>query len=109
MLLAQMLAGSLALTAGYQVQDAVSRSQNAFTACLRQFVDSSVQGRKAVDAFNTELPQQCATQEAAYRQAMIRRDTSSRMRAAEAEEMATEEITYARDQAKETFADAQPR
>ena len=108
MLFAHMLSGALAL-ATFQIHDAVSTAQNTFTACLRQFVDSSVQGRKSLDAFNSELPQQCTAQEQAYRQAMIRRDTASRISQADAEQAATEEVNYARENAKESFTNAQPQ
>jgi hypothetical protein len=109
MLFSQLLGAMLMMTGMVQVHDAVSTSQDAFTACLRRFVTSSGEAHKSVEEFNTQLAQQCAQQEQAYRAAMIRRDTASHIRAAEAEQSANEEVEYARQNARETYANAQPR
>ena len=108
MMFSQMLASVLALTASTQIRDGVSTAQDAFTSCLNQFADRSVQSRKAEAAFTTELATQCMDQERAYRAAMIRRDVASRISQAEAESSANEEVIYARQQAHDSFTDARP-
>lgn len=88
-------------------RDPTEAPREAFAACLRQFVDTSVQARKAADAFATEVAQQCMAQERAYREAMVRRDSAgSAANRAAAERDANDEIEYTRTQSSESFADA---
>ena len=88
--------------------DPVRAPREAFANCLRQFVNSSLEGRKTVEAFTAEFAQQCSAQEQAYRDAMVRRDVAppTRMSQADATEAANEEIEYTRTQSRESFADA---
>ena len=71
-------------------------AREAFTACLRTFVESSIQSGKTAETFQAEYPQQCATQERAFRDAVIRRDTANRSTRASAEESANLEVEDAR-------------
>lgn len=87
-------------------RDPSERPREAFAACLRTFVESSLRDRKSVDAFNTEVAQQCMDQERAYRDAMIRRDVAARVAQATAERDAADEISYTRTQSSEYYADA---
>ena len=103
---AALLAAGQVRNAAVQVRDNVTTTQEAFTTCLHRFVQTSVEGRKTAEAFNTELPQQCTAQEQAYRAAMIRRDTSARISRTDAEQSANEEVAYARQNTTETFTDA---
>ena len=98
------------LSAGaFQATDTTRTAREAFTACLRQYVESSIQARKAQAAFDTEYPTQCAAQQTAYRDAMIRRDTSARMAQAAAQEAADLAIEDARVNFSERFAMSQPQ
>jgi hypothetical protein len=54
-------------------------------------------------AFQSEYPQQCATQERAFRDAVIRRDTANRSTRASAEESANLEVEDARVNFSERF------
>lgn len=100
MLISSMLIG-MALQA-----DPARAPREAFARCLNQFVQTSVNDRKSVDAFRSELPQQCTAQSQAYREAMIRRDVAARVSQAEAEQAATEEIAYTLENARESFIEA---
>lgn len=83
--------------------DPTRRPREAFTACLHNFVNSSVQARKSAEAFGTEFPQQCQAEERAYREAMIARDVAARISRADAEQAANEEIEWARQNGRESF------
>lgn len=96
----------LSLTAAQQVRDAVTTAREGYTACLRRFTDDSITDRKTVDDFTAALPQQCADQERAYREAMIRRDVASQLGRADAEQAANEEIEYARENVRESYAES---
>ncbi len=95
--------------AAFQASDTTRTSREAFTGCLRQFVEASIQSRKAQAAFDTEYPTQCAAQQTAYRDAMIRRDTAARMAQAAAREAADLAIEDARVNFSERFAMGQPQ
>jgi hypothetical protein len=94
----------LALTGSVQIRDGVTRAQEGYTSCLSRFAETSRTARKSADDFNSALAQQCAEQERAFREAMIRRDTASRMSRADAEQAANEEIEYARENVREMYA-----
>ncbi|HVQ09368.1 MAG TPA: hypothetical protein VMS43_13125 [Allosphingosinicella sp.] len=91
-----------------QPADTTRASREAFTGCLRAYVDRSVQARMAPTEFTTAYPTQCSAQEQAYRDAVIRRETASRMSAADARESATMEIDDARTNFRDRFDMAQP-
>jgi len=99
-----MISSVLALVAAAsaaQASDTTRTSREAFTACLRGFVDHSVEERTTLEAFRAAFPQQCATQETAFRDAIIRRDTAMRATRASAQESAQLEV----DDARANFAD----
>lgn len=106
MMISSVLSALLALTAAQQVRDGVTAAQGAYTSCLSRFSQASLSDRKSTADFTTALPQQCTEQERAYREAMIRRDTASRIRRAEAEEAANEEIQYARQNVLEMYTES---
>jgi hypothetical protein len=99
---------ALAMTAWLQPADTTRTAREAFTGCLRTYVDRSLQSRMAPAAFTTAYPTQCSAQEQAYRDAVIRRETASRISAADARESATMEIDDARTNFRERFEMAQP-
>jgi hypothetical protein len=99
---------ALAMAASMQPADTTRASREAFTTCLRTYVDRSVSARMPVAEFTTAYPTQCSPQEQAYREAVIRRETASRMSAADARESATMEIDDARTNFRERYEMAQP-
>jgi hypothetical protein len=99
---------ALAMAASMQPADTTRAAREAFTGCLRTYVDRSLQARMPATDFTTAYPQQCSAQEQAYREAVIRRETASRASQADARESATMEIDDARLNFRERFEMAQP-
>ena len=91
-----------------QASDTTRASREAFQRCLGTFVDRAIRENKTVDAFNTEFPQACATEQTAFRGAIIARDTASRATRAGAEDAANLEIEDARYNFNDRFQMAQP-
>ena len=84
---------ALVAAVGGGQSDTSRSSREAFTSCLRAYVERGIEGRMAADAFAAEYPRQCATQESAYRASFIRGFRGSR---ADAEELAGLEVEDAR-------------
>ena len=63
---------------------------------------------KTAAQFSAEFPQACATEQSAFRNAIIARDTASRSTRASAEESANAEIEDARFNFNDRFQGAQP-
>jgi hypothetical protein len=105
----RMISSMLALMAAAsaaQASDTTRTAREAFTLCLRTFVNQSIDARKTQAVFDTEFPQQCATQEAAFREAVVRRDMAMRSTRATAEDSANLEIEDARANFADRFAAA---
>ena len=83
---------AVAMAASMQPADTTRASREAFTGCLRAWVDRVTQSRMPQAEFQTAYPQQCTAQQATYRAAIIARERASRMSQADAEESATMEI-----------------
>jgi hypothetical protein len=83
---------AVAMAAWMQPADTTRASREAYTGCLRAWVDRVTQSRMPAAEFATAYPQQCTSQEAAYRAAIIARERASRVSQADAEEAATMEI-----------------
>jgi len=99
-----MISSVLALVAAAsaaQASDTTRSAREAFTACLRAYVDHSVEEQTTLDAFRAAYGQQCAAQETAFRDAIIRRDTAMRATRASAQEAAQLEV----EDARANFAD----
>lgn len=94
---------ALLAAASVQPADTTVAPRNAYTSCLRQFVRRAVQERIVMAAFETQLPQQCQTEEAAFRAAVIRRETGFRVPRAAAEQTATEEVDDSRANFRDQF------
>lgn len=94
---------AVAMAAYMQPTDTTRASREAFTACLRTFVDRATQNRMAATEFQTAYPQQCTTQQTAYREAVIRREIASRSSRADAEESANMEIDDSRTNFRERY------
>jgi len=106
-----MVSSALALVlaaATAQASDTTRESREAFAACLQRFVESSLEAQKSAQDFQAEYPQACAAEEAAFRGAIIRRDTAARFSRADAEEAAGLEIEDARFNFSERFDMAMP-
>lgn len=91
-----------------QPSDTTRTVREAYTACLRGFVQRSLEARMAAADFTTAFPQQCTQQEAAFRAAVIQREVASRARRADAEQSATDEIDEAKLNFRERFEMAMP-
>ena len=91
-----------------QANDPSAAARNAYTQCLRQFMQRSLNERMSPNDFRTALPQQCTQQEQAFRQALIAREATFRTPRAEAEETATMEVDDARSNFMELFDNSQP-
>lgn len=95
---------ALALAAtSMQATDATRTTREAFTACLRNYVNTSLESRTALDAFNAAYPQQCTQQETAFREAIVRRENAARATRGAAEQTANDEILDARTNFKDRF------
>lgn len=94
--------------AALQANDPSATARNAYTHCLRQFMQRSLDGRMSLNDFRAALPQQCAQQEQTFRQALIAREASFRTPRAEAEETATMEVDDARANFIQLFENSQP-
>ena len=81
--------------------DTTRASREAFTRCLNQFVQTSMNERKTAAQFQAEYPQACMTEQNAFRQAIISRDTAARATRNGAEASARAEI----EDARANFAD----
>lgn len=99
---------AMAMAASMQPADTTRASREAFTGCLRTYVDRSVSARMPPAEFTTAYPTQCSTQEQAYRAAVIARETASRMSRSDAEESAGLEIDDARTNFRDRYDMAQP-
>ena len=93
---------------GGQATDTTRTAREAFTRCLQTFVQRSVDNRMSAADFETQYPQQCSAEQAAFREAIIRRDTAARISRADAEESANLEVEDARVNFSERFAMSQP-
>ena len=93
----------LAATAAAQASDTTRAAREAFTSCLRTYVDNSMGDSMTQDVFDREYPQQCTTQETAFRAAVISRETALRATRANAEDQANIEIEDARVNFSERF------
>jgi len=91
-----------------QPADTTRAVREAYTRCLRVYVERSLTERMAPAAFATAYPQQCMTEQNAYRAAVIAREVAARSSRADAEESATMEIDDARLNFSERFDMAQP-
>ena len=91
------------MAAWMQPADTTRASREAFTTCLRTWVDRVTQNRMPAAEFQTAYPQQCTTQQTAYRNAIIARERASRMSQADAEESANLEIEDSRTNFRERY------
>jgi hypothetical protein len=86
-----------------QASDTTRAARETFTRCLRVYVDNSTRDHKTLDQFNAAFPQACATEQTAFRQAIIQRDMGTRSTRASAEESANLEVEDARANFNDIF------
>ena len=86
-----------------QASDTTRAARETFTHCLRVFVDASTRDHKTLEQFNAAFPQACATEQTAFRQAIIQRDMASRSTRATAEDSANLEVEDARANFNDIF------
>lgn len=99
-----MVSSILALLALSAMQSDTTRSaREGYTACLRAYVNHAIEAHTSTADFGTQYPQQCATQEATYRNAVIARETAIRATRSSAEQTAHDEIDEARTNFRERF------
>lgn len=101
-MISTIVALSIAASAA-QASDTTRASREAFTACLRGYVERSVEARMTAEDFARDYPQQCAAEQTSFRDAVIRRETSLRSTRADADETARAEIDDARINFSERF------
>jgi hypothetical protein len=100
-----MISTALALAAAMSMQasDTTRAARETFTHCLRVFVDNSTRDHKTLEQFNSAFPQACATEQNAFRQAIIQRDMATRSTRATAEDSANLEVEDARANFNDLF------
>ena len=98
----------VAMAVMWQPTDTTRASREAFTGCLRTYVEHASTAHTSAADFATAYPQQCMTQQTAFRSAIISRERASRSTQAQAEESANLEIEDARTNFSERFAMSLP-
>ncbi len=98
----------VAMAVMWQPTDTTRASREAFTGCLRAYVDHAANAHTSQADFTAAYPQQCATQQAAFSAAIIARERASRASQANAQEAANLEIEDARTNFSERFAMSLP-
>ncbi len=83
--------------------DPTRAPRDAYTSCLRAFVEKSVKDKMTLEAFTAALAQQCSAQESAYRSAIRTYQAGQRVPAAEIDEIITDEVDGAKDNMKQRF------
>ena len=83
--------------------DPTRAPREAYTRCLRAFVEKGVTDKMTVEAFTAALAQQCTEQENAYRSAVRSYQAGMKVPAAEIDEIIKEEVDGARDNMKQRF------
>ena len=83
--------------------DPTRAPRDAYTSCLRAFMEKSVKDKMTLEAFTAAFPQQCVDQESAYRSAVRSFQARLKVPAAEIDEIIKEEVDTARDNVKQRF------
>jgi hypothetical protein len=100
-MISSVLAAGMALW--MQPADTTRTSREAFTGCMRAYVDQAMSRRASQADFDAAFPQQCTDQQTAFRTAVIARERASRSSQAQAEESASMEIEDARTNFHDRF------
>lgn len=102
-----VISGSLIVPLLLTLQVLAAGPRQQFSTCLRHFVDSKIEDRTAVDAFDAAIATACSEQETAYRTAYIAAATRAGDSRATAERDAGLEVEDLRNNYKQMFHDAQ--
>ena len=94
-MISSMLAIIVAATAA-QATDTTRGAREAYSSCMRQFMQRSVEAGTTPADFEAALAQQCTAQETAYRSAVVQRETAIRATRASAEQTASQEVGEAK-------------
>ncbi len=100
MLLLSMVSAAAAMTLQ---ADTTRVPRDAYTRCLRTFMEKSVKDKASVSDFEAALPKQCADQESAFRTAIQAREKNFKTPAAEVEDIIKGELEDARGNIKQMF------
>ena len=104
-MISSLLAMTLAAAAPGSSPDALARARKAYSACLSGFMKKSLKDKAEDAAFESGLPPACATQEQAFRAAVISADTAAGIKRAAAEENAKFEVDDLLTNTKAMFKD----
>lgn len=102
-MLSSAFAAALALLSMQQVRDASTTTRDAYTECLRTYMNTAIRERTAADAFRAALPQQCQDQERAFRAAIAARERGFSTPASEVTQIANDEVEDARSNIRDLF------
>jgi hypothetical protein len=94
---------AMAAAATAMQSDTTRASREAFTACLRTYVNGAITAGKSQDEFDRDYPQQCTSQQQAFRDSVVARETALRATRANATQQADLEIEDARVNFSERF------
>jgi hypothetical protein len=94
---------ALMLAASAMQSDTTRSAREAFTGCLRAYMNHAIEAHTSAADFGTQYPQQCTTQEATYRNSVIARETAIRATRSSAEQTARDEIDETRTNFRERF------
>ncbi len=86
--------------------DPTRAPRDAYTRCLRAFMEKSVADKMSLEAFTAAFPQQCTEQEQAYRAAVRAFQSGQRVSASDIDEILKDEVDGARENMKERFVTA---
>ena len=93
-----MISSMLALSlAAVSLQSDTTRSaREAYSACMRQLMQTSVDAQTSPADFEAAAGSRCTAQEEAYRRAVVQRETAIRATRASAEQTANDEVGEAK-------------
>lgn len=100
----------LLVTSGFQGADRSAAARDAYTGCLRAFMEQSIEQRMSPDDFDSAIDLQCPAEEAVFRDAIIQREISFGGKRKLAEEDARLDVEDAKTNFRSLFRDAvEPR
>jgi hypothetical protein len=83
--------------------DPTRASRDAYTRCLRTFMEKSVKDKTTADDFGAALARQCTDQETAYRSAIRAREANYKTPAGDVDQIISGELEDARENIKQIF------
>jgi hypothetical protein len=83
--------------------DPTRAPRDAYTRCLRTFMEKSVKDKTSLSDFEAALPQQCSEQETAFRTAIQSREKNYKTPPSDVEQIVKDELDDARGNIKQIF------